>query len=167
MSTGVPKKVSIVSNARQRGESHNGNMPATIHGKLRRPARIYLKEWLEFRGLTAEQLAGRLDTSKSVVSKLMNGKQRYNQDWLEMIAYALNVEVPALYRHPEAPTADELLRSTTPEKAREVFRVISVMLGTGTSGGPVFLPQDEDDDDILPGRGTVTTPEVAPRAKRK
>ena len=100
MSSGFIEKVSACDNANAARVPHNGNMPILRQNKPRRPAHIYLKEWLEFRGLNAEQLAGRLDTSKSVVSKLINGHQRYNQDWLEEIAYALDCEVQELYRPP-------------------------------------------------------------------
>jgi len=110
-------------------------MPTRIHHTAqRRPARIYLKEWMEYRGVTAERLAGRLGTSKSVISKLLNSHQRYNQDWLERIAYALNCDVPQLYRPPQAPTADELLASMAPETRETALRVLADLsrLKTGT-----------------------------------
>lgn len=99
-------------------------MPTKIHHKNRRPARIYLREWMEFRQITAEQLAGRIETSKSVISKLVNGRQRYNQDWLEAIAYALDCEVAQLYRPPDAPTADELLSQMSPEARETAMNVL-------------------------------------------
>ena len=135
------KKVSINGNAPPLGQRHNRNMPAPkptkIHHKNRRPAQVYLREWLKWRGLTAEQLAGRMETSKSVISKLMNGQQRYNQDWLEQIAYALDCDVQELYRPPDAPTANELLAQMAPE-AREAAMKVLVDLAqirkTGTNG---------------------------------
>lgn len=113
----------------------NGNMPVQrIRHKLRRPAQVYLREWLEYRGLSAEQLAGRIDTSKSVISKLINGHQRYNQDWLEAIAYALDCDVPELYRPPLAPTANELLSAMSPETREAAMNVLVDLskLRTGT-----------------------------------
>lgn len=76
----------------------------------RRESTIFLEDWLEYRKMTAEQLAGRMETSKSVVSKLANGKQRYNQDWLERIAFVLDCEVRDLYRPPSAKLALENAR---------------------------------------------------------
>lgn len=112
----------------------NRNVPTPIRHKQRRPAHVFLKEWLEYRGLSAEQLAGRLDTSKSVISKLMNGRQRYNQDWLEAIAYALDCDVPELYRPPTAPTANELLSRMSPETREAAISILSDLsrLKTGT-----------------------------------
>lgn len=115
----------------------NGNMPTQIHNTAhRRPAKIYLKEWIEYRGLTAERLADRLETSKSVISKLVNGRQRYNQDWLERIAWALNCDVAQLYRPPTAPTADELLSRMAPDDRERALRIISTLAEgkTGTDG---------------------------------
>lgn len=103
---------------------HNRNMPTAIHNKNRKPAKLFLREWLDYRNLTAEQLAGRMETSKSVISKLMTGKQRYNQDWLERIAYALNCEVHQLFRPPEAPTAQELLAMMPPETRQAAMNVL-------------------------------------------
>lgn len=109
--------------------------PIQIRHKQRRPARIFLQEWLDFRRLTAEQLAGRMETSKSVVSKLINGRQRYNQDWLERIAYALDCEVIQLYRPPTAPTATELLAEMSPETRETAMKVLVDLssLKTGTA----------------------------------
>lgn len=62
---------------------------------------FYLREWRKHRGLTQQQLADRLESSKGYVSDLENGKRRYNQDLLEALAYALMCE-PAdlLIRNP-------------------------------------------------------------------
>lgn len=116
----------------------NGNMPkpVQIRNRARRPARLFLREWLVHRGLTAEQLAGRLETSKSVISKLENENQRYNQDWLEAIAFALNCDVPDLFRHPDAPTAAELLGKMPPDVRETAINVLVDMakLKSGTNG---------------------------------
>jgi len=136
MSSGGPNKVSLSDNAPDGAVRQNRKMPTQIRHKLRRPARVFLKEWLDYRGITAEQLAGRLETGKSVVSKLMNGRQRYNQDWLEAIAYALDCEVPELYRPPTAPTANELLARMSPETRDAALNVLRDLsnLKTGTKG---------------------------------
>lgn len=134
MSRGFQNPVSFLGNACGYAVCDNRNMPTAIHNKHRRPARVYLREWLDYRNLTAEQLAGRLETSKSVVSKLENGKQRYNQDWLEAIAYALDCEVQDLFRPPDSPTANELLAKMPPETRQTALNVLAdlaqVRIGT-------------------------------------
>jgi transcriptional regulator with XRE-family HTH domain len=71
---------------------------------IRERQRWFLKEWRTHRGLTQQQLADRLETTKSVISALENGKQRWNQDLVELAAEALNCE-PAdlIVRDPTAP----------------------------------------------------------------
>ncbi len=128
-------QVSLLNNVFSVEKCENRNMPIKIHDKGRRPAHIFLKEWLDYRNLTAEQLAGRLEVSKSAISKLMTGKQRYNQDWLEMIAFALNCDVPELYRPPEAPTANELLSRMPPEVRETAMNVLVDLAKVRTAGG--------------------------------
>ena len=109
--------------------------PVQIRHLQRKPARVFLREWLEHRNnMTAEQLAGRLETSKSVVSKLINGHQRYNQDWLERIAYALDCEVAELYRPPMAPTANELLARMPPDTRETAMKVLVDLAGVRKTG---------------------------------
>ena len=95
----------------------------------RRESRVYLEAWLTRRKMTAEQLAARMETSKSVISKLINGKQRYNQDWLERIAFVLDCDVADLYRPPFDPTANELLARMPPEVRETAINVLIDLAG--------------------------------------
>lgn len=131
-----------------------------------RPFRHYLKEWRIARGKTQQQLADLLETSKGQISNWESQRRGMTMEVQAALAFALNIEPGDLYRDPAQPSADELMKSATPEKRREVFRVITAMLGTGTGGGPVFLPQDEDDDGLDPG-ALGTQGAAAPRDKRK
>jgi transcriptional regulator with XRE-family HTH domain len=103
----------------------------------RRPAHVYLAEWLESRKMTAEELADKMQTAKSVISKLMNGRQRYNQDWLEQIAFWLKCDVAQLYRPPLDPTAEELLSQLSPTRKKTAIGVLESLIEedkTGTGG---------------------------------
>lgn len=66
--------------------------------------RTFFREWREFRSLTQEQLAERLDVSVGLISQLENRKVNYTQATLEALAQALNCE-PAdlLIRDPSDP----------------------------------------------------------------
>lgn len=68
--------------------------------------RIFLKEWREYRNLTQEQLAERMDISRVMISKIERGLNPYNQAFLENAAHALMCE-PAdlLVRDPSQPDA--------------------------------------------------------------
>jgi transcriptional regulator with XRE-family HTH domain len=50
----------------------------------------YVSAWREYRGLTQDQLAGRVDMSRENLSKIESGKVPYRQDFLEKCAVALN-----------------------------------------------------------------------------
>lgn len=53
--------------------------------------RIFLAEWREFRGMTQEDLADRMGTTKATISRIENRVDPYNQDFLEMAADILGI----------------------------------------------------------------------------
>lgn len=66
--------------------------------------RHFIREWRLAKSLTQEQLAERIGITKSYLSKIENGKKRYDQPFLEAAAEALSCE-PAdlIVRNPEDP----------------------------------------------------------------
>jgi transcriptional regulator with XRE-family HTH domain len=98
----------------------------------RRPYRLYLAEWIESKGLTQDQMAERMDCSPGTISKLVTGKMKQTPEWLAAIAYALgpDVEVDDLFRHPGAPTQDDLLRGLNDQDRDRIIRVIRTLTGT-------------------------------------
>lgn len=58
--------------------------------------RHFIKEWRIHRGLTQQQMADRVGIDKSYLSKIENGKKRYDQPFLEAAAEVLNCEVADL-----------------------------------------------------------------------
>ena len=142
---------------------YDANMIARIRSS--KPIRHFLKEWRVKRGKTQQQLADLLDTDKGQVSNWESNKRGMTMEVQAALAFALGIEPQDLFRDPETPSADELLKFATPEKRREVFRVINVMLGTGTDGGPVFLPLDEEPDNTTGDAGGIS--KGGPRIVRK
>jgi transcriptional regulator with XRE-family HTH domain len=68
--------------------------------------RTYIAQWREYRNLTQEQLADRLEMTQSHLSMLENGKRGYTQETLEAVAEALQTDVASLLmRDPSAPDA--------------------------------------------------------------
>lgn len=98
------------------------------------PIRHFLKEWRLKRGKTQQQLADLLDTDKAQISNWERDKRGMTMDVQVALAYALGIEPPDLFRDPETPSIDELLRRATPEQRRLAFTVIEAMLKTGTDG---------------------------------
>jgi transcriptional regulator with XRE-family HTH domain len=68
--------------------------------------RTFIKQWREYRELTQDQLAERLETSKASISRIESGQQAYTQDFLEACAEALRTDPASL-----------LMRDPTDEEA--------------------------------------------------
>lgn len=89
----------------------------------------FIKEWREFRNLTQESLAARLDTSIATVSRIETGLQPYTQDTLEAFADALSCQ-PAdlIMRNPMDPEAPwsiwETLKPAQRRQAIELMRAL-------------------------------------------
>lgn len=114
------------------------NMVTRIGPK--QPPRIYLKEWRKAKGLTQQQLAERLPegtdgrtTGKDQISRWERGDRGMTINVQAALAEALNISPSDLFRHPDMPSADELLRNATPEQRRQAFTVIEALLKTGTA----------------------------------
>lgn len=101
-------------------------MPARIGP--RKPRRIYLREWREHYDLTQRRLGERLGVSEMTVSRWERDEHKLSTSVMAAIAEALHpLMVPAdLYRHPETPSADALLRET-PELTGEVLSYIEYL----------------------------------------
>jgi len=95
----------------------------------RKPVRLYLAEWRDKRGLTQQALADRLETSDVTVSRWETGRRKPDDDVKASIAWVLGIEITDLYRHPDQPSADALLRGAPPETIDQVLRVITALRG--------------------------------------
>jgi transcriptional regulator with XRE-family HTH domain len=76
--------------------------------------RHFIAQWRRFRGLSQDQLADRLGTSKATLSRIENRIIPYNQDFLEACAEEL-----------QCTTADLIMRDpTTPEPISAIWENI-------------------------------------------
>jgi transcriptional regulator with XRE-family HTH domain len=82
-------------------------MPRRIGNSARR-RRHFIREWRVFRGLTQEQLADMLGTTKTSISRIESLKQGYTQEFLEACADALGVHPGALLTRMPADTDREV-----------------------------------------------------------
>src|SRR5215831_965649 len=67
-----------------------------LMSKARRFRRTFIREWRKHRGLTLEQVAGRLDMTPGHISMLERGQRGYTQETLEAVAAALQTDVASL-----------------------------------------------------------------------
>jgi transcriptional regulator with XRE-family HTH domain len=104
-------------------------MPAPRIGP-QRPRRVYLAEHRQARGLTQRQLAERLGVTDITVSRWELGRALLNTDVMAAIAEAFgDMEPQDLYRHPDTPSADALLRDQPAEVQDQAIRVIKAIIG--------------------------------------
>ncbi len=61
--------------------------------------RNYLKAWREFRGMTQDELAEKVDTTKAVISLLENEKRPLSSKWLRRIADVLGTRPGHILDH--------------------------------------------------------------------
>lgn len=114
-----------------RAGNYNAGMSFARIGS-RHPARLYLKEWIAYRDLEQRHVAERMDIEPGTVSKLINGRMRMTIEYLAGFADALDISVSDLFRHPDAPTRDELLAMGTPAELRAAMHLVQ-MAKTGTN----------------------------------
>ena len=76
----------------------------------RRPIKLYIAEWREHRRLTQQQLADRIGSSKSTISRWESNSRDLTVNAMAAIAEALDCKVADMHRPPNQPTADDLMR---------------------------------------------------------
>lgn len=108
-------------------------MPRRIRSERPR-RRTFIKQWRLHRGLTQEQLAGRLDMSTAQLSRIEAGVQPYTQDVLESAAEALQTDPASLImRDPEADDAIwSIWDHAKPGERRQIVEVAKALTKTGS-----------------------------------
>lgn len=107
--------------------------------------RHYIREWRKHRGLTIDQLAGRIELTdgkgdtdfidKTYLGRIEREERPYNQPILEQAAAALECEVPELFSPPVVERAeDDLTRhlkklKTKADRARAA-RILAAAFGS-------------------------------------
>lgn len=82
-------------------------MVTRIHKGVR--ARLFLREHREAKGVSAEQMAGRLGIERESVYRLEREQERMDPQKQANYAAALGIAPEALWRPPGVPSIDELL----------------------------------------------------------
>lgn len=121
--------VSLVCMAGDDGGLHGAYrslMVARIGPK--QPRRHYLAKWRAHRGLSQQQLAERVGTYKAQISNWENNKRAMSFDVQAALAEALNIEPGDLFRDPDRPSADELLRDAPVSVVNEAIEIIKVLV---------------------------------------
>lgn len=98
----------------------------------------YLQAWREYRNMTQETLADKLDTSPSVISMLESGERGLSAKWLRRLAPVLGVQPGYILDFAPNDLDSDLLDiwvNTSPEQRRQLVDVAkAVVRRTGTTG---------------------------------
>lgn len=87
-------------------DTHAANMPKSSIPPQKEPRPGWkLRECRKHAGLTLEQLAERVGTSKGYLSDMERGERRYNQDWVELLARELDVDEVTIFTGPLPPAS--------------------------------------------------------------
>ena len=96
--------------------------------------RTFVKQWREYRGLTQDDLAERLETSKASISRIEAGQQAYTQDFLEACADALRTDPASLLMRD--PTDQEAMWSIWDKakvgERKMIENIVRTVIKTGT-----------------------------------
>lgn len=105
-------------------------MPRRIRtvGKPRK--RNFIRDWREFRDLSQDSLAERLNMSKAQLSRIENGKQPWGQDFLEPCADVLKTDVRSLLTR--KPTEDDdglwvIWENATPDERAQITALAKIV----------------------------------------
>ena len=98
--------------------------------------RNYLKAWREFRGLSQDDLADKVDTTKSVISLLENEKRPLSSKWLRKLAEALDTQPGHILDHDPNEVSTDIfdLWGRIGQRDREQAARVLRTFATGTDG---------------------------------
>jgi hypothetical protein len=91
-----------------------------------RKPRLFVHEWMKHKGLNQVDIANRLEISSTgTISKKLAKPEKLTVEWLAKFAWALDIDPEQLYRHPDQPSPDELLRQADPSTKEVVLRILN------------------------------------------
>lgn len=104
----------------------------------KKPFRLYIAERRIKAGLTQEQLATRIDSTKASISRWETGERDPQSKVLAAIADALDIQISQLFIDPLRPSADALLALESNSRVRKAVKLVETFLekeqATGTEG---------------------------------
>lgn len=95
----------------------------------------YLRAWREFRGMSQDELAQRVDTAKGVISLLENGKRPLSDKWLRRLADVLDTRPGHLLDHDPNDLDTDILdiwAHIAREDRAQAARILRTFSKTGT-----------------------------------
>lgn len=94
----------------------------------KKPLRHFMAEWRDYRGLTQQQLADRLEVDKGTISRWENDARGISLNVLAAVCEALDIQPMMIYRRPDTQSPEELLASAPEPVRREAYEYIDYLI---------------------------------------
>lgn len=97
----------------------------------------YLRAWREFRRLTQQQLAEKVDTNANMIGYLESGERGLSAKWLRKLAPALDTTPGMLLDHDPTQLDSDVIdiwAHATERERRQIGDIAKTITRTGTGG---------------------------------
>lgn len=88
--------------------------------------RHYLREWREWRGLLQSDLAKKVGTAASVISRYETGDRRIHLEMQFRLMAALGITPAQFFSPPDQPSLDAIAAGVTPAKLRHLGKLVKL-----------------------------------------
>jgi hypothetical protein len=94
-----------------------------------RRAHLYVREWIEFRGLSDETVGNRLGRARETIWRWRTEQHRLNPEKLAELASALDIEPQDFFRPPSRPSIDALVESAPDDLRNTALDIVRRLVG--------------------------------------
>ena len=94
--------------------------------------RLYVREWMDHRDVTQNELADTLNCKQATVSRLVTGRMQWTLEWMAAFAFALGIETTDLFDHPGSPDPSAIIRKLPPEKQKQAYEFLKFLAAKTT-----------------------------------
>jgi hypothetical protein len=95
-----------------------------ITGMVTKKARIYLADWIKFRGYTPGSFAAHMGENRETVHRWIKEPERLTPGKMQRLATALEIEPQELWAKPGVPSIDAMLAGADEKVRARVARIV-------------------------------------------
>lgn len=111
-------------------EGYRTVMATTRIGKGRR-VHLYIKEWMDDRGLSDERAANRIGVARETIYRWRTEQHRLNPEKIAQLASALDIEPQELYRPPGRRSLDAMLADAPDDLHATAADIVARLVSRG------------------------------------
>lgn len=95
----------------------------------RRKAHLYIKEWMDARGLSDEKVANRVGVARETIYRWHNEQHRLNPEKIAQLADALDMEPAEFYRPPGRQSLDAMVQNVPDDVQAMAVDIVARLVG--------------------------------------